>query len=99
MQNKIVIGCSDYYIDRLCQILTAYAAKGYPSVIFAQPQMSRGGGKPHAWLYRFYGLNFMIEMPVMAEEKEHIDKKLDGSALIMDTLSNPIKATVEAIED
>ncbi|MBN2429284.1 MAG: hypothetical protein JXK94_13190 [Deltaproteobacteria bacterium] len=96
MTNKVILGCGDASIQQLVEVIATYSVKGYPPIVFAEPQISAGaGGRPHAWLYRFFGVNFIIEMPVLPAEREAVDSAVAIIGTVVDTLANPIKATVE----
>lgn len=91
MTNKIIIGSGDYYLDQLVKIIAAYEAKGYPAVVFAQPKVRVSPeDNPYIWLYRFFGLNFEIVMPVLPSLKSGVDHFLANFAVVMDTLCDGV---------
>ena len=95
VKNRIIIGCNDYYIDKFVQLLNAYASKNYPTIVFVEPQVKKGGESFHAYMYKFHGLNFIVEMPVMPKDKERVDEALSAVTIVMDTLSNPIEKVIK----
>ena len=91
MTNKIIIGSGDYYLDQLVKIIAAYEAKGYPAVVFAQPKVRvNPEDNPYIWLYRFFGLNFEIVMPVLPSLKSGVDHFLANFVVVMDTLCDGV---------
>ena len=94
MDRVVVIGSSAHYTDKLLEILKAYSASGRPPVVFAEPQIRKGSRTVHAWMFRFYGADFVIEMPVSPSQKDDVAAAIGKVAIVMDTLSAPIEAIV-----
>ncbi|MBU0665384.1 MAG: hypothetical protein KJ990_12690 [Proteobacteria bacterium] len=93
--NKIVIGCGEYYLGKFRKILESYAASGRTPVVFSEPQIRKESpGKTHYWIFNFYGDNFILEMPVPPQDKDRIYEFLNEVAIVMNTLSNSIEATI-----
>lgn len=93
-RNTIILGSGEYYQAKLREVLEAYSASGHPPVIFAEPQIRTGDGVPHAWIFRFYGLNFILEMIIMAADYEKVAQSLEQTAIVVNTLSAPKETTI-----
>lgn len=74
-------------------MLAEFDRKGHPTVVFVEPQMRDRG--LNAYLYRYYAPSFVLEMIVLPDNKERTDTMLSSVGVLIETMSNPQKSTVE----
>jgi hypothetical protein len=90
--SRIILGPGPTYLESFVRLLEAYDRKGHPVVVFIEPQLH--GSSLNAYLYRFFGLNFMIEMVAMPNDKDRNDAALGKVAVLVDTLCNAQESTI-----
>lgn len=92
--SRVIIGRGSTSLESFVKVLETYDLKGYPAVVFIEPQMR--GVETHAYIYRFFGLNFMIEMIALPVDRDRNDAVLAKVAVLVKSLGSAQEATIES---